>query len=98
MYLCTKIQRSMRLYVKEIAKSKGISLTDIFNELGLKSYPSFLRTLDNCDNLKFKQLEIIATKLGCTIDDLKYEPGTSPTSGRSFKCPHCGGDIHVTLD
>lgn len=88
----------MKLYVKEIAKTKGISLTDIFSELGLKSYPSFLRTLDNCDNLKFKQLEIIANKLGCTIDDLKYEPGTSPTSDRSFKCPHCGADIHITLD
>jgi DNA-binding Xre family transcriptional regulator len=88
----------MKIYIKERAKENGISLTDIFNELGLKSYPSFLRTLDNSENLKLKQLQTIASKIGCTIDDLLCAPGTPSSSGGSFKCPHCGADIHITID
>ena len=49
----------MKTYIRERAKEVGISLMDIFNELGLKSYPSFLRTIDNGENLKLKQLQTI---------------------------------------
>lgn len=85
----------MTTYIRERAKEKGISLTDIFNELGLKSYPSFLRTLDNCENLKLKQLQVIAEKLGCTIDELMQAPGTSK---QSPVCPHCGKPINIKIE
>lgn len=87
----------MKTYIKERAKGKGISLTDIFNELGLKSYPSFIRTIDNGENLKLKQLQIIATKIGCTIDELLCEPGT-PLNNQTTKCPHCGKELHVKIE
>ena len=83
----------MKTYIKERAKERGISLTDIFNELGLKSYPSFLRTLENSDNLKLKQLQIIASKIGCTID----EPGTCSDQSMIVS-PHCGKSINLKCE
>ena len=85
----------MNIYIRERAKEKGISLTDIFNELGLKSYPSFLRTLDNGENLKLKQLQVIAEKLGCTIDELMQTPGTSK---HQPVCPYCGKPINIRIE
>lgn len=87
----------MKTYIREHAKAKGISLTDIFKELGLQSYPSFLRTLDNGENLKLKQLQTIATKIGCTIDELLCEPGVT-TSTKAIKCPHCGKELKITIE
>lgn len=87
----------MKTYIKERAKERGISLTDIFNELGLKSYPSFLRTLENSDNLKLKQLQIIASKIGCTIDELLCEPGTCSDQSM-IVCPHCGKSINLKCE
>lgn len=87
----------MKTYIRELAKTKGISLTDIFKGLDLKSYPSFLRTIDNADNLKLKQLQTIATKLDCTIDELLNEPGT--TSNMTVtRCPHCGKELKVRIE
>lgn len=86
----------MKTYIKERAKEKGISLTDIFNELGLKSYPSFLRTIENGENLKLKQLQTIAIKIGCTIDDL-CKPDT-PSDTPTFKCPHCGKSFQIKVE
>ncbi len=86
----------MKTYIKERAKAKGISLADIFLALELKSYPSFLRTLENGENLKLKQLQIIATKIGCTIDELLYEPST-PSSEAVLRCPHCGKELTITI-
>ena len=87
----------MKTYIRERAKGMGISLMDIFNELGLKSYPSFLRTIDNGENLKLKQLQTIATKIGCTIDELLCEPG-SPSTNQAIKCPHCGKELHIKIE
>ena len=86
----------MKTYIKERAKAKGISLADIFFELGLKSYPSFIRTLDNGENLKLKQLKIIAAKIGCTIDELLCEPDT-PCNETLLKCPYCGHELHIEI-
>ena len=86
----------MKTYIREQAKAKGISLTDIFKELDLKSYPSFLRTLDNGENLKLKQLQTIAKKIGCTIDELLCEPNAS-SSESVMKCPHCGKELFISL-
>ncbi len=86
----------MKTYIKERAKEKGISLTDIFNELGLKSYPSFLRTIDNGDNLKLKQLQIIANKIGCTIDDLCKPEMSSDVP--TLQCPHCGKSFQIKVE
>ncbi len=88
MYLCRKFHNIMKLYIRERAKEAGISLIDIFNELGLKSYPSFLRTIDNGDNVKLKQLQVIAEKLNCTIDDLVSSPSAPKPS--AIACPYCG--------
>ena len=86
----------MKTYIKERAKAKGISLADIFFELGLKSYPSFIRTLDNGDNLKLKQLIIISNKIGCSIDELLCEPITAPIES-TLKCPHCGHELKIEI-
>jgi transcriptional regulator with XRE-family HTH domain len=86
----------MKEYIKKKAKERGISLLDIANKLGLKSYPSFLRTIETGENLKTKQLVIIAQALGCSIDELvnnKVEENT-PT----IICPHCGKAIPVYLN
>ena len=86
----------MKLYIKERAKEAGISLIDIFNELGLKSYPSFLRTIDNGDNVKLKQLKVIAEKLNCTIDDLVSLPNAPKSS--VITCPYCGKAITLKAE
>ena len=82
----------MKLYVKERSKKLNISLQDISKGLELKSYPSFLRTLDNGDNLKLRQLQIIADMLQCSIGDLLIDPD-APQSESIIKCPHCGKSI-----
>ena len=87
----------MKTYIRELAKTKGISLTDIFKGLDLKSYPSFLRTIDNAENLKLKQLQTIATKLDCTIDELLCEPGTTSNTS-AIKCPHCGKELKIKIE
>ena len=82
----------MKLYIKERAKKRSISLIDIAKSLGLKSYPSFLRTIDNGENLKLKQLQIIADKLDCSIEDLMVNPD-GEVINNVIRCPHCGRTI-----
>ena len=62
----------MKEYIKQKAKERNISLQAIADKLGLKSYPSFLRTIETGENLKAKQLKTIADMLcfvGIAVQD-----------------------------
>lgn len=84
----------MKEYIKRKAKEQGISLQDIAKELGLSSYPSFLRTIETGENLKTKQLKVIAKMIGCTIDELVNGEDHSTTE-LSIKCEKCGSLIKI---
>ena len=90
-YLCTillnKGDITMKEYIKQKAKERNISLQAIADKLGLKSYPSFLRTIETGENLKAKQLKTIADMLGCTIDELV---SNGKKRDNEYLCPHCG--------
>ena len=87
----------MKLYIKERAKEKGVSLKDIASGLGLKSYPSFLRTIENGDNIKISQLLRISEILNCSLDELVHEP-VALGSGSSCTCPKCGARLRLTVE
>lgn len=85
----------MKEYIKKKAKEQGISLQDIAKELGLASYPSFLRTIETGDNLKTKQLKVIAKMIGCTIDELVNGKDCNSGTELSIKCEKCGNVIKI---
>ena len=65
----------MRLKLRQLRKSKGISQTHISKVLGY-TYPSGYSNIENGrSQLKLEQAKVIAEILGVTVDELVEEEG-----------------------
>ena len=82
MYLC-----GMR--IREVIKEKGLKASELASKIGMTE--SGLNQHIN-GNPSVKTLEKIANALEVPITEL-FAKQTEPT----MKCPHCGKEIHITI-
>ena len=77
----------MKLRVKEICKSKGLTMAQLAEMLGIGK-DTISRNVNG--NPTLETLEKIATTLGVPVSDLFDEP-----KGNVFQCPKCGTTLVV---
>lgn len=88
---------NMKVYIKERAKEKNMTLTDVCEACGYKSLPSFYRQLNNIENVTMQTLIKVANAIGCSVNDL-FTPPDSSNDTPTIKCPHCGKPINIHID
>ena len=77
----------MKLRVKEICKSKGLTMAQLAEMLGIGK-DTISRNVNG--NPTLETLEKIATTLGVSVSDLFDEPANDV-----FQCPKCGTTLVV---
>ncbi len=77
----------MDLRIKEVCKSKGITLQEVAERMGVNRV-SLSNSING--NPTIGTLEKIATALGVEVTEL-----FAPASGTVIACPHCGKPIKV---
>ena len=80
----------MNLRVKEVCKSKGMTITSLAERLGIKQ-ESLSRAING--NPTIETLEKIANALQVPISELFEQPGNDV-----INCPYCGGKIKVSKE
>lgn len=81
------MQNSLKDRIKEIAKSKGKSLKDIYQHLGI-SQVAFDKSFLSKNFIYSKKIHDIATFLSCTVDEiilLKQQPDVNDQVNENVK-------------
>lgn len=76
----------MLLRIKEIAKTKGITITELAGNVGI-TQPNMSNVVNGKTSPSLDLLQRIADALGVEISEL-FAP-----SQNVIRCPHCGGVI-----
>lgn len=76
--------------IKKVIKAHGFTTQKVADELGI-SQPSVSSIING--NPTLDKLQAIAKVIGVSVSELLAD---EEGSGTSFKCPHCGKEIHVT--
>ena len=79
----------MKYRIKEILKSKNMTLLKLSEIIGVKSANLSVALSEN-GNPTVETLEKIANALGVSISDLFEQPNND-----TINCPHCGNRIKV---
>ena len=82
----------MKYRIKEILKSKNMTLLKLSEIIGVKSANLSVALSEN-GNPTVETLEKIATALEVSISDLFEQPNND-----TINCPHCGGKIKISKD
>ena len=87
----------MELRVKEITKSKGLTMQQLSEKLGV-TRDTLTRNVNG--NPTIETLSKIATALEVPIWQLLASPEEVqlPSNAYSFKCPHCGNEFPVSVN
>jgi DNA-binding Xre family transcriptional regulator len=80
----------MELRIKEIIKSKGLTMQEFADTLGIARV-NLTKTING--NPTKDTLEKIAGALGVPVTDLFERPATDV-----INCPHCGGKIKMSKE
>jgi transcriptional regulator with XRE-family HTH domain len=80
----------MELRIKEIIKSKGMTMQEFADKLGIARV-NLTKTING--NPTIETLERIAAELNVPVIDLLERPATD-----TIACPHCGGVIKITKE
>ena len=73
--------------IKKIANTYGMGVGDIAKAMGVKQ-PQLSRTINN-ERINLKDLESIASVIGCSVSDFFCE---------TVICPHCGKPIKIKIE
>ena len=86
----------MELRVKEITKSKGLTMQQLSEKLGV-TRDTLTRNVNG--NPTIETLSKIATALEVPIWQLFASPEEVqlPSNAHSIKCPHCGNEFPVSV-
>ena len=101
----------MKLYIKEIAKQHGISITELAKRLNINQTSLSATINKEAEKMYLGTLQRIANAIGCNISELLGEqPGTTITADNSVinihsdismhktsVCPWCGHKIDVSV-
>lgn len=82
----------MNLRIKEICKSKNISLLELAESLNMKR-ESLSRSING--NPTIETLDKIASALNVPITELFEQP---KKDSLNFACPHCGNIINLKVE
>ena len=87
----------MELRVKEITKSKGLTMQQLSEKLGV-TRDTLTRNVNG--NPTIETLSKIATALEVPIWQLLASPEEVqlPSNDHSVKCPHCGSEFPVSVN
>ena len=87
----------MELRVKEITKSKGLTMQQLSEKLGV-TRDTLTRNVNG--NPTIETLSKIATALEVPILQLLASPEEVqlPSNAHSIKCPHCGNEFPVSVN
>ena len=87
----------MELRVKEITKSKGLTMQQLSEKLG-DTRDTLTRNVNG--NPTIETLSKIATALEVPIWQLLASPEEVqlPSNAHSIKCPHCGNEFPVSVN
>jgi transcriptional regulator with XRE-family HTH domain len=87
----------MELRVKEITKSKGLTMQQLSEKLGV-TRDTLTRNVNG--NPTIETLSKIATALEVPIWQLLASPEEVqlPSNAHSIKCPHCGNEFPVSVN
>jgi DNA-binding Xre family transcriptional regulator len=78
------------LRIKELAKQRGITMTQLAAACGYNQPSSLNQAMSR--GLRVQQLEAIAAALGCDAPDLFARSKTT------IRCPHCGKVITIKTE
>ena len=76
--------------IKEVIKEKGYSMSDFAEILGM-SRESLSRIIKNPSS---PTLEKLSSALGVPV----WQFFASPDEVKTMVCPHCGKEIHITIN
>ncbi len=79
--------------VKTIIKEKGYTIEQVAKKMGVTRV-TLSQNLSR--NPTIKTLQKIADVIGCKVGDFFIDEMNQ--TGRSFKCPHCGGEINISIE
>ena len=104
----------MKLYIKEIAKQHGISITELAKRLNINQTSLSATINKDAEKMYLGTLQRIANAIGCNISELLgKQPETTITAENSVinidsahgmhktsVCPYCGRkiDVSITID
>lgn len=72
--------------IKKVASTHNMGVGDIAKAMGIKQ-PQLSRTINN-ERINLKDLEAIASVIGCSVSDFFCD---------TITCPHCGKPIKIEL-
>ena len=83
----------MNIYIKEVAKRYGLTLTELGDRLRV-SRQTIHYYIEQGDKNPMSQLEKIANAIGCTIEELFR----NETKSDNISCPHCGKPLSIKIE
>ena len=82
--------------IKGVIKAHGFTLMDVADKMGITK-GGISQIVNGTPNIK--TLRSIAQIIGCKVGDFFIDEMTeSVESLPTFKCPHCGKEIHLTIN
>ena len=84
-----------KLQIKQLAKQKGIKMSDLATAAGYTRATSLNQKLTSKNGLNTKQLQGIADRLGVEVRNL-FEHEEKKKS--SIVCPYCGREFSVKTE
>ena len=78
--------------IKEIMKSKGLSVTEVSKRMGV--HPSSLSRSLRLGGYRVQTLKNIASAIGVSVKDLD---DSAPSAEPTLVCPHCGKEIEFEM-
>lgn len=81
--------------IKGVIKSHGFTLIEVADKMGITK-GGISQIVNGTPNVK--TLRSIAEIVGCKVGDFFLDEMTeSAESAPSFRCPHCGKEIHISI-
>ena len=83
--------------IKGVIKENGFTLVQVAEKMGI-SKGGISQIVNGCPNVK--TLRTIADIIGCKVGDFFADEMSESveTSAPALRCPHCGNEIHITIE
>ena len=83
--------------IKGVVKAHGFTLVEVADKMGITK-GGISQIVNGSPNVK--TLRTIAEIVGCKVGDFFADEVSEPSesSASVLRCPHCGAEIHVTLE
>ncbi|MCR4764836.1 MAG: helix-turn-helix domain-containing protein [Bacteroidaceae bacterium] len=79
--------------IKGVIREHGLTMLEVANRMGITN-GALSQAVNGSPNVK--TLQAIADVVGCKVGDFFKDEMTE--SAPTFKCPHCGKEIKITLN